>query len=140
MWYNPIMAWLLRSPLHGFVSNSMMLITVAGRKSGKEYTVPVNYVRDDNVLLATSYRRRTWWRNLRGGVAVTVRLAGQDHQGIAQVVEDDEGVAAHLLAYLHKAPHIAKYLQVRLDPDGQPNREEVARAARERVMVRVQLD
>jgi hypothetical protein len=42
--YNPIVSWLLRSPLQGLMSSSTMLITFAGRKSGKTYTTPVNYV------------------------------------------------------------------------------------------------
>ena len=38
-------AWLLRSPFHGMLSNGMMLITVSGRKTGKKYTTPVDYTR-----------------------------------------------------------------------------------------------
>ena len=45
MWFNPMITWLLRSPLHGLVSKSIMLITYKGRKSSKEYTTPVNYLR-----------------------------------------------------------------------------------------------
>jgi hypothetical protein len=41
---NDFMSWVLRSPLHGMLSNSMMLITVKGHKTGKEYTLPVNYL------------------------------------------------------------------------------------------------
>ena len=37
---NPIMKGLLRSPLHGLMSGSLMLITYAGRKTGKPYTIP----------------------------------------------------------------------------------------------------
>jgi hypothetical protein len=69
MWYNSMMKWILRSPLHGLISKSTMLITYTGHKSGKLYTIPVNYVRDEDVLSVTSYRHRTWWRNLRGGTA-----------------------------------------------------------------------
>ena len=40
--YNPFVGALLRSPLHGFMSNSTMLLTYTGRKSGKTYTTPVS--------------------------------------------------------------------------------------------------
>jgi len=91
MWFNPIMKWLIASPLHSLVSNNMMLITYKGWKSRKLYTTPVNYIRDNNTLYVTSLRERTWWRNLRDGVLVTLRLQGIDVSGSPQVVDDDEG-------------------------------------------------
>ena len=139
MWYNSLMNWLLSSPLHGLLSKSFMLITYTGRKSGQVYTTPVNYVRDGSALTVVSFRQRTWWKNLRGGAPVTVRVQGQDFKATGDVVEDDDGVAATLAAHLQNAPQYAKYLQVKINPDGQPNRDDVVRAARERVMIRVRL-
>jgi deazaflavin-dependent oxidoreductase (nitroreductase family) len=133
------MKWLLRSPLHGLISNSFMLITFTGRKSGQTYTTPVNYVRDGDDLLVTSYRQRTWWRNLRGGAPVTVRVQGRDLEGVGEAITDDEGVAANLLAFLQKVPNRAKYFRVGLDANGQPNPEDVARSAQDRVVVRIRL-
>jgi hypothetical protein len=40
--YNPIVIWLLRSPLHSLMDKSTILVTITGRKSGKIYTVPVS--------------------------------------------------------------------------------------------------
>lgn len=137
--YNPIIGWLLRTPLHGLMSESVMLITFTGRKSGKTYTTPVNYSQDGDVLTIVSFRRRTWWRNLRDGAPISVRLRGQDLAATGHVIEDDAGVTEALVAYLQRMPRYARYFQVALDPDGQPNPEDVARAARDRVMVRVTL-
>jgi deazaflavin-dependent oxidoreductase (nitroreductase family) len=143
MWTNAIMAGLLRSPLHGFISQSTMLMTYTGRKSGKVYSTPMNYVRSreagGQVLLTTSYRQRTWWRNLRGGVPVAVRVHGKDLKARAEVVEDDAGVVAGLMAFLRQVPGWAKYYQVKLDSDGQPNAADVNEAAKTRVVVRAWL-
>jgi deazaflavin-dependent oxidoreductase (nitroreductase family) len=139
MWYNPMMAWLLRSPLHGLISKSFMLVTYTGRKSGRVYTIPVNYVQNGSVLTVTSYRQRTWWRNLRGGAPVSVRLQGRELQATGEVIEDDEGVAAALNTYLQNAPGSAKYFQVGLDASGRPEAADVLQAARDRVMIRIQL-
>ena len=38
-----------------------------------------------------------------------------------------------------RRPHYAKYFQVTLDSDGQPNLEDVAKVAQNRIMIRVQL-
>jgi hypothetical protein len=56
MWFNPLMAGLLRSPLHALISHNTMLITVRGRKTGRALTTPVNYVRNDDELLTVSFR------------------------------------------------------------------------------------
>lgn len=129
----------LRSPLHGMLSGGVVLITVTGRKSGKKYTTPVNYLRQGDVLRIVSLRNRTWWRNLRGGSRATLRLKGKDVEGWGIVVEDNEGVAAGLAEHLEQAPRYAKYFGVSLDGNGQPNGEDVAEAAKTRVVVKVEL-
>jgi deazaflavin-dependent oxidoreductase (nitroreductase family) len=138
MWYNPIMMWILRSPLHGMLSGSTMIITYTGRKSGKTFSTPVNYVRDGDVLWTISFRQRTWWRNLHDS-PVTVRIQGKDLPGVGQAITDQPEVADCLMAYLRKAPQIAQYIGVALDANGQPRQDNVANAAQTRVMVRIRL-
>ncbi len=143
MWFNPIVIWLLRSPFHALVDKSMMLITYTGRKSRKQYTIPVNfhYAGDgqDNCLVTTSFRQRTWWRNLRGGAQVTLRLGGRDQPATAEVVEDDAGVASLLSPYLQQEPRLARYMGVTIGTDGQPDPEGLAQAAKSRVMIKTKL-
>jgi deazaflavin-dependent oxidoreductase (nitroreductase family) len=143
MWFNPIIQWLLRSPFHGFVSKNMMLITYTGRKSGKKFTTPVNYLHmtqgQDKFLATTSLRERTWWRNLRGSAPVALRLQGKDLPAAAEVIEDDQGVAENLGAYLRQAPGLAKYFNVRLESTGQLKAEDLANAAKTRVFIKARL-
>ncbi len=143
MWYNAIMAGLLRSPLHGLLSKSTMLMTYTGRKSGKVYSTPMNYVLTHEagaeVLITTSYRHRTWWRNLRGGVPVVVRLQGKALKAQAEAIEDDPKVAEGLGQFLELVPVWAKYYQVELDPGRKPDAADVAEAAKTRVVIRTRL-
>jgi deazaflavin-dependent oxidoreductase (nitroreductase family) len=139
MWFNPIMKWLIRSPLHGFVSKSMLVIGYQGRKSGKRYETPVNYVRDGDELLVTSYSNRTWWRNMLGGAPVTVWLMGKQIQASAEAYSDPANVTRYLQAYLDQVPQQARYFNVTLDGQGRPIPAQVTQAARERVIVRVLL-
>jgi deazaflavin-dependent oxidoreductase (nitroreductase family) len=139
MWYNPFLTTILRSPLHRMLSGNTLVITYTGRKSGKVYRAPVNYVRDGDRLLTTSYRNRTWWRNLRGGAPVSLQLQGRDVQATGQALEDEAAVTEALFAYLNRQPGLAKYFKVGLDVNGQPERDDVARAAREHVMIQFHL-
>lgn len=140
MWYNSIMKWLLASPVHSLVSKSMMLITYKGRKSGKTYTTPVNYIRDHNKIYVTSLRERVWWRNLRDEEMVTVRLRGVDVRAVPQVVEDDEGVADLLAVCFRLMPRLAKYYQVGLDGEGNPSTADLLETSKSKVVIKLAID
>lgn len=137
MWYNGLMTWLIRSPLHGVVSGNMLTVTYTGRKSGRRYTTPVNYVRRGDRLLIASLPERTWWRNLRGGQAVEVRLRGRDVTAQAEVYEG-ESVSPVLADYLRSAPGMARYFDVKM-VGGEPDTAGVARVAPSRVIVALRL-
>jgi deazaflavin-dependent oxidoreductase (nitroreductase family) len=117
--YNPVVVWLLRSRLHGAMSRSTMLLTFTGRKSGRTYTTPVNYVRDGDDLLVVGSREHSWWKNLRGGAPVIVRVRGRDLRGVGEAFE---GGAAEegLLAVLRAVPAYRRYWNIDLDEDGRP--------------------
>ena len=84
---NVFVAALLRSPLHRGLSRSLILISYCGRKSGREYTLPVAYAEDAEglIVFAGHSAAKTWWRNMPGAM-VRVRLRGVDFDADARVV------------------------------------------------------
>ena len=136
MWFNPIIRWLLKSPFHFFVSGSMMLMIYSGRKSGKAYETPMNYICDGNDLYTMSSHDRKWWRNLRGGEAVTLRLRGKDVSARADVFEDEKIVMDALVRVVTISPQYAKYLGFDAPGDGKLDMAAIAQAAESRVVVR----
>ena len=139
MWYNSITVWLLNSPLHGMFSGNTMVVGFTGRKSGKAYQIPVDYFQVGDTLLTVSYKHRTWWRNLRGGAPVTLHLRGKDINGHSEVIEDEQGVAEGLKAFIVRNRLAARMFGVRLGADGQVDPESLKQAARNRVIVRTTL-
>ena len=109
---NPFMKWLLRSPLHGLVSGKYVLITVTGRKSGRQYTTPVQYGRDGTRLFIITSRDYIWWRNLRGGAEVALALRGEEAAGWATVETDADAVeaAARVVYPALKDAQLARFL------------------------------
>ena len=134
---NVFMGGILRSPLHALLSRNTLLITFKGRRSGKQYTTPVNYALVGDHIFVTSMKDRTWWRNLRGGAQVTLRLQGKKVSGWGEVIED---VGSSLMAYLRASPNFARYFEVEVDSEGHLVEADVARAARPRVMVKIKKD
>lgn len=92
---------LLRSPLHRLGSGSLLLITYRGRRSGRRFTIPVMYAEREGTLtiFVGHPERKRWWRNLRVGAEVEVRLRGRRLRGQAEVVEDSAAVETYLDRY-----------------------------------------
>ena len=127
---NRVVAWALRSSGHGLLSGRFALISVVGRRSGRVYTLPVQYVRDGEALAVLSQQDRTWWRNLDlpGGAPVRLLLDGAEVAGRAEVVRDERAIASVLPAF-YPRPFRRRLGGARL-----------AAASRGKVVVRVRLD
>ena len=102
---NPLMKWLLASPLHFLVSDWYMLISVTGKKTGHVYTTPVQYKQVAHRLTIISSKDYQWWKNLRSGAEVQVNLQGQAHSAYATVSDTQKDVLA---AYDALYPNMAK--------------------------------
>lgn len=135
---NDFIKLLLRSPLQGMLGDNLMLITVTGRKSGRQITTPVNYYRDEDTLWVISDRDRKWWRNVCGGAEVSLRIQGRDVLAHAEAILDEKDVTAEIGEYVQHLPMAAKPLGVRL-AQGKANCEDAARLAKKKLFVKIDL-
>jgi hypothetical protein len=88
---NPLARLLLRSPAHGLLDPTVLLLHVTGRKTGRSYDIPVGYASvDDRLILVTVAR---WRVNLRGGADVEVTWRGRRRLMHALLDEDPASVA-----------------------------------------------
>lgn len=139
-WINPLVCLLLRSRLHWLLSNSVMLITFCGHKSGRFITTPVNYVAGpDGLFYSISAPGRTWWRNLLGGAPVTIVFKGSSLDGFGTAIMEPQAVGTELTGLVEYAPSYRKVLALGLTSQGTLRPADVARAAQQHVVVRVQL-
>lgn len=135
---NDFVTFMLRTPLHHFMGNTMLII-VTGRKTGKKYTTPVGYYRVDETVWVITNRDRTWWRNVKDGADVSMRIHGKNVNGFAEAILDEEAIAARVGEYLVHVPLAIKPLGVRME-NGEPHPEDAARLAKERLFVRIKLN
>ena len=83
--------------------------------------------------------QRTWWRNVKEGAEVSMRIHGKNVNGFAEAILDEEAVAARVGEYLEHVPLAIKPLEVRIE-NGEANPEDAARVAKERLFVKINLD
>ena len=137
-WFNGAISWILRSPMHALVSKDMMLITVTGRKTGTEYTLPVSYAREGDIVICSADRSRGWWKNVRSGDTVTLQLCGRKVPGRAKVIsEDKEALIKGMETMLVQVPRDAKHVDVRLDENNRPLAEDLVRATDFRIIIEI---
>ncbi|MFW5937537.1 MAG: nitroreductase/quinone reductase family protein [Halanaeroarchaeum sp.] len=134
---NPLLRILLRSPLHGLASDSLLLLSYEGRRSGDRFRTPVAYERDGDELVVTTFREAgTWWRNFQDGHPATLWLRG-DSVGARGRAITGEDVVAEWLATL--ADRDARILSL-FDAPENPDEDDLAAIAGDLVVVRFTLD
>ena len=84
---------LLDSPVHWPLSRWFEVLAWAGRKTGRQYSTPVSYIREGQVVFVTTGDR--WWRNLRGGAPVRMRISGRWHDAVGIPVTTAESRTEH---------------------------------------------
>jgi len=80
---------------HGSPPRSVLLLTVTGRKSGRQWTTPVAYFDIDGkrALAATNIGREgppEWFRNIRANPAVTTQVRAQVNQAMGRITQGEE--------------------------------------------------
>jgi hypothetical protein len=134
---NDFMSWVLHSPLHGMLSNGMMILTVTGRKTGKRYSFPVGYYRENGFLWVLTSRDRNWWKNLQGGADVLLLLRRKPVSAFAEPEMDAKSVELLLCEYVKHIPQGARSMGIRME-NGTPNPEDIERIAKDRLFVRIE--
>ncbi len=138
LWFNRVMKFVLRSPLHGIVSDKIMLLTFTGRKSGKTYTIPVSYTQQGNAVMM--FTGLPWQKNLVDNAPVTLRLRGRQMKATTDLNTDDvEQITPVLAQHLRGKPMDARIHNVTYDDTGKPLADAVGRAAGNVRMVRFKL-
>ena len=131
---NPLMRLILRSPVHGLMSASMLLITYHGRKTGREYSVPVQYAQagEDIYIVPGMPERKTWWRNLKEPLPVELCLRGRNLPGTAVLITAESAagaIRAGLEAYTRRFPAFISTHHLPVDESGNLTAEGLQKAA-----------
>lgn len=138
---NPLVRRLLRSRFHGWASDEVLLITVTGRRTGREYTTPVGYELHEGALYVTSLADHTWWRNCRGGAPVTVHLRGERRTGAAEIIEETAEVVDYVDGFIerHGVDDVGR-LSIAVDGESRPDRDALEAGLDDLVLVRIELN
>jgi hypothetical protein len=137
---NPVIVTILRSPLHRLLSRHLLVLTYESRTTGLRRTLPLSYVAlGAHVYLCT--RTAFWWRNLRNGKPVELRLRGRRTIATPTVLDPASREALDgLREFLGANAKTGVMLyQVRAGSDGRPMEDDLRREVLRSVVVRLEM-
>jgi len=88
---NPLLRFMLRTPVMGSMRKAMMVLSFTGRKSGRRYSIPVSAHLISNELYTLA--GAPWRLNFRGGAPVEVLYDGKTTTMRGELIEDPSTVA-----------------------------------------------
>ena len=132
---NAFPSLILRSPLHGLMSDRFLLLSWTGHKTGRSYTTPVAYAElDGRVVMTTD---DAWWRNFQRPSRVHLRLRGREVPGTAVAITDQHETRRALGTLIGQQPTYPRLARIAVDADGRPDLD--AAIADGRVLVAVEV-
>ena len=135
---NPVVKKILRSPLHGVLSQNTLLLEFTGRKSGRKLSTPVSYHSSGGVAHCFTRKSFVWWKNLNSGEPVYVTIKGKRHLVNPEVEAENSEIKGQALRhFLRAVPRDAPHSEVSLDTNGDPSVDDIQRVVSDMVYVRL---
>lgn len=124
------------------MSGGLVLLSIRGRKSGREYAIPVGYQREGDalVVMVSHAQTKQWWRNFRKPGSVGLILRGREHAGTAWVVEPISAeFREHCEATFRRLPVLGAQFGIRFDRKSGLSEEQLAHLRASCAVVRIDL-
>jgi hypothetical protein len=140
---NPLVAWVLRSPLHPLLDRGLLMLRVTGRRTGRQYWIPVGYRHDGRTItvLVSKAPRKRWWRNYRDPGPVDVLLRGRTLHGRAHVVPTESSTFQEAVERtLRRVPGLGRQFGIRYARRAGLTPEQRLTVAANAVVVSIDLD
>ena len=126
---NPVLGFLLRTPLAGPARKQLMVVSFTGRKTGRPYTIPVSAHVIDNELYALT--GASWKQNFRGGAPAQVVYDGKTTPMRGELIRDRAVVSDlfHRCAESYGVQRAQRMIGLKFRDQRIPTRDEFAEAA-----------
>jgi hypothetical protein len=125
---NPILRSLLHTPLMGPARKQLMVLSFTGRKTGRQYAIPVSAHWIDNILYTLT--GASWKYNFRDGADAQVLLDGKTTTMRGELIQD-RGVVAdlhHRCAESYGAKNAQRMMGLKFREQRIPSLDEFAEA------------
>ena len=125
---NPMLRFLLGTPLAGPLRRQLMVMNFKGRKSGRQFSIPVSAHHIDGALYAMA--NAGWKHNFSGGADAEILLDGKTTRMHGEMISDPAVVAdlAHRCAQSYGVKKAQTMMGLNFRDDRIPTVDEFAEA------------
>jgi hypothetical protein len=125
---NPVLGFLLRTPLAGAARKQLMVLNFTGRKTGRPFSIPVSAHMIDNRLYALT--GSGWKQNFRGGAPAQVTYDGKQTPMRGELIRERAVVTDLFLrcAEAYGVQRAQRMIGLKFRDQRIPTREEFAEA------------
>lgn len=136
---NPVLRVLLGTPLAGSARKQMMVVSFKGRKSGRQYSIPLSAHMIDNQLYALT--SAPWKNNFRDGADAEVLHNGKKTPMRGELITDPTTVAelSHRCAESYGVKRAQRMMGLGFREQRIPTLEEFTEAAQRERMTAIKL-
>jgi hypothetical protein len=136
---NPVMRFFLGTPLAGSARKQMMVVSFKGRKSGRQYSIPLSAHMIDKQLYAVT--SAPWKNNFRDGTDAEVLHEGKRTRMRGELITDPAVVAdlSHRLAESYGVKRAQRMMGLGFRDERIPTVEEFTEAAQREHLAAVKL-
>jgi hypothetical protein len=125
---NPVLSFLLRTPLAGPARKQLMVLSFNGRKTGRPYSIPLSAHVIDHQLYALT--DKPWKQNFRDGAAARVVYDGKTTAMRGELIRDRDVVSDlyHRCAESYGVQRAQRMFGLKFREPRIPTRDEFAEA------------
>lgn len=101
--------FLLRRNMMGSAGNFLMVITTTGRKSGRQFSTPIGYLRDGETVYAFNLGGHSnWYKNMLANPLVKLEIKGKAYMMRGEKITDSAEAERVLGLYQQQQPSTAQ--------------------------------
>ena len=138
---NPITRVIARSPLHGLVSDNVVVLIFPGIKSGRIYSIPGSYLETSGKeIICVTDRPYIWWRNLINNNNIQILLRGELLNAEVEVESENDDLIAEKLTAMCIHSKIDAYFANVGFKNNIPIEEDIIAAASNMVLIKLSIN
>ena len=133
---NPWMAILLRSPVSFLLHKRILVVEYQGRKTGRQYRIPLSYHLCDNRICCLTESTGIWWRNLVDYPGkVDIWLKGKKERYHVAIGDDADSDAIDVLSQICRSSRISAFFSGVRIKGGLPIQADIERAIKVHTLI-----
>lgn len=135
----PIEKIILKSPLHGLLSDDLALISFTTLESGKQLSFAVAYVKENRIVRALCPRKEKCWKKFSFGSPVALTIRGVSFQGWGEIVKEPDELRREWESILNEKPEMAEKLGLTEKIGGEVDLADLAELLNEFAILRIEI-